>query len=442
LTGGRSRRPRYRAAARRAGRRRPGRGTRPGDTARGAATDEYGGGPSPTGGRRGRDEGGRTLSATERVPTLAGGIWQPGDDPGRRRFVSLFGEAGLELEAGGRFGPITVAYETWGQPSPRRDNAVLVEHALTGDSHAAGPAGPGHLTPGWWDALIGPGRAIDTDRWWVICPNTLGGCQGSTGPASAAPDGSPWGSRFPVVTVRDQVSVEAALADALGIERWAAVVGGSMGGMRALEWAVTFPDRVASMVVLACGAAATAEQIALCAMQGHAIRLDPAFRNGDYYGSGTRPERGLGLARRIGHLSYRSELELDTRFGRLAQTGEEPMRSGRYAVESYFDHHADKLVHRFDANSYLVLSRAMDHHDIGRGRGGVAAALSGVRARATVVAVDSDRLYPLRLQHELAALLPGHPEVHVVRSIYGHDAFLVEADQVGSYVRHALAADD
>ena len=161
-----------------------------------------------------------------------------------------------------------------------RDNAVLVEHALTGDSHAAGPAGAGHLTPGWWDPLIGPGAAIDTDRWWVICPNTLGGCQGTTGPVSPSPDGSPWGSRFPAITIRDQVAVEAALADALGIERWAAVIGGSMGGMRALEWAVTYPERVERLIVLACGTAASAEQIALCAVQAHAIRLDPQFQRG------------------------------------------------------------------------------------------------------------------------------------------------------------------
>ena len=317
---------------------------------------------------------------------------------------------------------------------------MLIEHALTGDSHASGGSGPGHPSPGWWDALIGPGAPIDTDRWWVICPNTLGGCQGTTGPSSASPDGSPWGSRFPVVTVRDQVAVEAAVADALGIERWAAVIGGSMGGMRALEWAVSSPDRVERMVVIACGAAATAEQIALCAVQAEAIRLDAGFRGGDYYDAapGDGPERGLGLARRIGHVSYRSEPELDARFGRGPQSGEDPAAGGRYAVESYLDHHAHKLTGRFDANSYLVLSRAMDHHDVGRGRGGRGRALSHVTAASTIVAVDSDRLYPPRLQHELAALLPGRPEVHVVHSLYGHDAFLVESAQVGGFIGSAL----
>jgi len=372
----------------------------------------------------------------------ATGAWQPGDHPGRRQFATVFDDEPLALELGGSFGPITVAYETWGRRSAEGDNAVLVLHALTGDSHAAGDAGPGHLTPGWWGPVIGPGGPIDTDRWWVVCPNTLGGCQGTTGPASEAPDGKPWGSRFPLITTRDQVAVEAALARVLGITRWAAVVGGSMGGMRALEWGVAFPDRVERMIVLACGAAATAEQIALCAVQARAIRLDPGFLGGDYYGrpAGEGPARGLGLARRIGHITYRSEIELQGRFGRLAQDGEDPLADGRYAVESYLDHQAEKLVRRFDANSYLVLSRTMDHHDVGRGRGGVASALERVQAKPTIVTIDSDRLYPPRLQHELHAHLPGRPELHVVNSPFGHDAFLIETEQVGKYIRMGLQA--
>lgn len=373
-------------------------------------------------------------------PAATSGVWWPGDDPGHRTFASLFSEESLKLEGGGSFGPITVAYETWGNPSASRDNAVLIEHALTGDSHAAGPAGPGHRTPGWWDPLIGPGRAIDTDRWWVICPNTLGGCQGTTGPVSPSPDGSPWGSRFPAITIRDQVSVEAALADSIGIERWAAVVGGSMGGMRALEWGVTYPERVERMIVVGCGAAATAEQIGLCAVQAHAIRLDPLFNGGDYYDGrhGDGPQLGLGLARRIGHISYRSELELASRFGRDAQAAEDPLAGGRYAVESYLDHHGDKLRRRFDANSYLVLSRAMDHHDVGRGRGGAERALSSVLARSTVAAIDSDRLYPPRLQHEIAEYLPDRPRVSLIHSLYGHDGFLIESEQVGDVIAAAL----
>jgi homoserine O-acetyltransferase len=202
-----------------------------------------------------------------------------------------------------------------------------------------------------------------------------------------------------------------------------------------------FPPRVDRLVVVACGAAATAEQIALCSVQAQAIRLDPGFRGGDYYGAapGDGPERGLGLARRIGHMSYRSEIELDTRFGRAPQAREDPGRGGRYSVESYLDHHAGKLVRRFDANSYLVLSRAMDHHDIGRDRGGMASALARVAAETTVVGVDSDRLYPPRLQYELAAHLPGRPDVQLVHSPYGHDAFLIEAEQVGHFIGTALA---
>jgi homoserine O-acetyltransferase len=243
-----------------------------------------------------------------------------------------------------------------------------------------------------------------------------------------------------LITIRDQVAVEAAFADALGIDQWAAVIGGSMGGMRALEWAVTYPERVSRLVVLAVGAAATAEQIALCAVQAEAIRLDPGFRGGDYYDAppDQGPERGLGLARRIGHISYRSEPELHARFGRQPQATEEPLAGGRYAVESYLDHHAEKLIQRFDANSYLVLSRAMDHHDVGRDRGGIGPALGQVQAIATVIGVDSDRLYPLRLQYELASLLPGQPEVHLVRSLHGHDAFLVESAQVGDVTAAAL----
>jgi homoserine O-acetyltransferase len=368
---------------------------------------------------------------------VSASAWGPGDHPGRRRFALLFDHAPLALELGGRSGPVTVAYETWGERDADGSNGVLVEHALTGDSHVAGGAETGHPAPGWWDGLIGPGRAIDTNRWWVVCANVLGGCQGTTGPFSPAPDGRPWGPRFPVITVRDQVAVEKALADFLGVGRWAAVVGGSMGGMRALEWAVSHPDQVARLVLVATTAAASAEQLALTAVQAHAIRSDPAFAGGDYYG-GPGPVTGLGLARRIGHISYRSEAELSQRFGRRPQAGEDPSRGGRYAVESYLDHHADKLAARFDANSYLVLSRAMDHHDVGRGRGGVAAALSQVRARSTVAAISSDRLYPPYQQEQLAALLPGLPNFDVVQSLYGHDGFLIEVEQVSKVVAGAL----
>ena len=339
--------------------------------------------------------------------------------------------------------PIRVAYETWGRLHPDGGNAVLILHALTGDSHAAGPAGPGHPQPGWWDALIGPGRAIDTDRWFVVCPNVLGGCRGTTGPASPAPDGHPFGSRFPVVTVRDQVRVEAALADQLGVRRWGAVIGGSMGGMRALEWAVGAPDRVERAVVIATGLAASAEQIALASIQIAAIRLDPAFHDGDYYDGGRRagPDAGLGLARRLAQVTYRTEGELKSRFGRLAQDGEDPMKGGRYAVESYLDHHASKLAARFDANSYIALNQAMNHHDVGRGRGGAAAALAAVTADVTVVGIDSDRLYPVEQQQQICDLLPGHPVLEVIPSSHGHDGFLIETEGVGRILARALSRE-
>lgn len=370
------------------------------------------------------------------------GAWRPGDPSGQRRFATLFDVRPHVLETGGRLEHVTVAYETWGELNDARDNALLVLHALTGDSHAAGPAGPGHAFEGWWDAVVGPGRAIDTDRFFVVCPNVLGGCQGTTGPASTDPaTDHPYGSRFPVVTIRDQAVVESALADRLGIARWAAVVGGSMGGQRALEWAVAFPDRVPRAVILACGAQATAEEIALCSLQIRAIHADPAFRGGDYYdhAPGEGPWRGMSLARGIGQVSYRSELELDARFGRGHQGDELPLEGGRYAVESYLDYHGEKLASRFDANTYITLSRAMNHHDVGRGRGGIAAALARIRADVTIAGISSDRLYPLRLQHELAELIPGASGVAVIESLDGHDGFLTETEQVGAVIRKALA---
>lgn len=333
-----------------------------------------------------------------------------------------------------------IAYETWGRLSPDRSNAVLVLHALTGDSHAAGPAGPGHPTPGWWDGLIGPGRALDTDRWFVVAPNVLGGCQGSTGPSSYRPGGRRWGGAFPHLTQRDQVAAEAEVADALGIGRWALVAGGSMGGMRALEWAVSRPERTEALLLLACTAAASAEQIAWATVQLRAIRDDPHWRDGDYHDAapGHGPHAGLGLARRLAHVTYRSEAELGARFGRAPQDAEDPWRGGRYQVESYLDHHAAKLVRRFDPGSYVALTQAMNGHDVGRGRGGVRAALRRVTARTLVAGVSSDRLYPLAQQEELAAGIPGAGPVRVVASPYGHDGFLIETGQVGELVGELL----
>ncbi|MDN5764521.1 MAG: homoserine O-acetyltransferase [Humibacillus sp.] len=366
------------------------------------------------------------------------GAWREGDPVGRRVFVDI---GTVQLERGAALPDVRIAIETWGRLNEAGDNVILVEHALTGDSHVTGEAGEGHPSPGWWNSLIGPGRAVDPDHWFVVSTNVLGGCQGSTGPSSRASDGRAWGSRFPYLTVRDQVQAEAAALDRIGVRRIAAVIGGSMGGMRSLEWAATYPDRVERAIVLASTAHTTADQIAWCQAQLLAIRSDPDFCGGDYYDTGKSPVAGLGLARRIAHITYRTEHELGERFGRTPQTGEEPLGAstrGRFAIESYLDHHAGKLARRFDANSYLVLTDAMNSHDLGRDRGGVEAALRTVRADCTIVSVDSDRLYPPRLSDEMHEALPRSTRASIT-SRFGHDGFLIEEDQVAEIVRAALA---
>jgi homoserine O-acetyltransferase len=342
------------------------------------------------------------------------------------------------LEGGGTLDSVTVAFETWGTLNASRKNAVLVLHALTGDSHASGTSGPAHIAPGWWDGIIGPGLAIDTNRFFVVCPNVLGGCQGTTGPSSLADDGKPFGSRFPDITIRDQVAVEIALANQLDIDAWHAVVGGSMGGMRALEWAVSYPTRLERAVVIAVGAAATADQIALCSLQVRSIENDPHFFQGDYYSTGETPLKGMSIARGLGQFSYRTATEFETRFGRLAQDNADVLRGGTYAIESYLAHHGNKLGSRFDPNSYVVLNEAMNSHDIGRGRGGVEAALTSVSIPVAVAGVTNDRLYPISLQQELADFLPNTSGLSVITSSFGHDGFLLEIHQVGALISSAL----
>src|SRR6478736_4211138 len=335
------------------------------------------------------------MTATQTRSTAA--VWRPGDPVGDRRFAAI---GPLALERGGELPDVTVAYETWGTLSPSGDNAVLVEHALTGDSHVVGDSGPG--------------------------------------PASADSGGRPWGGRFPFITVRDQVAAEVALADALGIRRWHGVLGGSMGGMRVLEWVASHPDRVERALVLASTPYATADQVAWCQPQLLAIRSDPAYRGGDYYGHDEWPLTGMGIARRIAHTTYRHEAELDDRFGRRPRDGEDPLGGGgRYDVESYLDHHAAKLARRFDPNSYVVLTEAMNSHDVGRGRGGLAAALAPYRGELHVAGVTTDRLYPLRLSEEIAAARDGSV-LSVIESRHGHDGFLVETAQVGAVIARAL----
>ncbi|MFF1633673.1 homoserine O-acetyltransferase [Leifsonia sp. NPDC058248] len=373
----------------------------------------------------------------------ASGAWKESDEEGGRRFAGI---GAFEFESGETLPYVRVAYETWGELSRERDNAILVLHALTGDSHAVGAAGPGHPTPGWWQGIIGPGKAIDTDRFFVVVPNMLGACQGTTGPASIAPDGAEWGPRFPFTSIRDQVNAQAAFADAIGIERWAGVVGGSMGGMQALEWAVAYPDRVERLAVIAAPPFSTADQIALNSVQIEAVRTDPLFRGGLYYDAadGEGPHQGLALARRMALLNYRSPSELNERFSRSWQSGISPLGDGgRFAVESYLDFHGNKFTRRFDANSYITLVQAMNSHDVGRGRGGVAEALTRVTARTLVVGIDSDRLFPVEGQREIARHLPGTIDGAVpvvIESDFGHDGFLIEDDAVSEQLRRLFDA--
>ncbi|MGY0503404.1 homoserine O-acetyltransferase MetX [Nocardia sp. FBN12] len=349
--------------------------------------------------------------------------------------VGVIAIGDVALENGAEVRDVRLAVQRWGELSPTLDNVVLVEHALTGDSHViGGPDG----APGWWEGMVGPGAPIDTDEWCVIATNVLGGCKGSTGPASLAPDGKPWGARFPELTIRDQVTAEAQLFDVLGIERLGAVVGGSMGGMRVLEWMIGLPERVSAALVLAVGARATADQIGTQTTQMAVIAADPDWQGGNYHGTGRAPMTGMGLARRIAHLTYRTDGELDHRFANNAQGDEDPWNGGRYAVQSYLEHQADKLCQRFDPATYVLLSEAMNRHDVGRGRGGIAAALASTSVPCVVGGVDSDRLYPLNTQAELAEGLPGCAGLEIVHSRDGHDGFLTEAAAVSKLLTETM----
>jgi homoserine O-acetyltransferase len=374
------------------------------------------------------------------------GAWRPGDEPGQRRFARVGTDRPFVLEGGGMLRDVCVAYETWGELSPAGDNAILLCHALTGDSHAVGGLGPGHPTPGWWDALVGPGKAIDTDRWFVVCANVLGGCQGTTGPASPHPDdGKPYGSRYPVVTIRDMVRAENVVAQHLGIHQWLAVVGGSMGGMQVLEWGVMYPDRVGALVPIATAAAASAQQIGWWSSGRRAIRMDPRWRGGDYYDAapGDGPHEGLATARMMSMMTFRSDDVFSARFGRETV---EPVDGftlwQRFQVERYLEYQGDKLVRRFDANSYLILTKAMDLHDLARGRGGYAPAFARLRAPLLSVGIDSDILYPSHQSREIVELATAEgvdARYAELRSPHGHDAFLIETDQLAEVIGEFLA---
>ncbi|MCR6711843.1 MAG: homoserine O-acetyltransferase [Demequina sp.] len=371
------------------------------------------------------------MTTTQVEPTLgaipASAAWRPGDPVGNRRFASI---GDVWLEDGGVVPDAVLAYETWGTLNAARDNAVYIAHALTGDSHAYGDPEPGHPTPGWWNPLIGPGKPVDPAKHFIVSANVIGGCQGSTGPASLAPDGRVWGSRFPWPSVRDHVDAELRLTELLGIDRWRLLAGPSLGGMRVLEWAATYPERVGAIAVLGTTAATTADQLAWGVPQVAAIRADPRFRDGDYYDAadGEGPHVGLGIARQIAHITYRSEAELGRRFDRDRRA------DGVFEVQSYLEHHGDKLARRFDANTYLRLVHAINGHDVGRGRGGVNRALGRFEGPALVIAVSSDRLYPPSNAQAIAAALSGADGVTLVSSPVGHDGFLVESEAINAVV--------
>ena len=407
--------------------------------------DSQGSGPSSRPHLQWTRTGGPSRAQSRRLttPFPASGAWREGDPVGGRRFADI---GALELEAGGHIPAVRMAYETWGTLNEAGDNAVLVLHALTGDSHVTGAAGDGHATAGWWSQMVGPGAPIDTDRYFVVAPNVVGGCQGSTGPSSPAPDGQPWGSHFPIITVRDQVAAEIELTRAIGVQSWQFVVGASMGGLRVLEWALLGPEAgiaVQSIGVIASAAQTPGDQIAWAHPQLTAIHADPKFRGGDYYDAapGDGPHLGLGIARSIAHTTYRSAHEFDERFGRISQGGEDPMRGGRFAVQSYLDHHAIKLAKRFVANSYVVLTESMLTHDLGRDRGGVNTALASITARTLVVAVDSDRLFLPAESERIARYVPD-AQARLLHSEFGHDGFLIEFDQLGPIVASFLAGAD
>ena len=369
------------------------------------------------------------------------GAWQPGDPSGAREFLDL--PRSLALEGGGVIESVTLAYETWGTLNQEASNAILICHALTGDAHVTGGGGGTYTDEGWWSRIVGPGKAIDTNEFFVVCANVLGGCQGTTGPASINPStGKPYGSSFPQITNRDIARSQMCLAEKLGIDRWFSVIGGSMGAMAVLEFAAMFPDRVRSIAPIASALAASPQQIAWSAVGRLAVANDAHFAGGDYYESVEGPGRGLAVAREIALIHYRSDVEWNQRFGR------EPLDRmyrfdpwGRFQIEAYLDHHGRKFPSRFDANSYIVLNRAMDLHDLGRGRGGPVRALERFTGPSMTVSVSTDALYPPYQQEEMAKVLRANGRScshHMIESVYGHDGFLVEHDKLAPMLNEFL----
>jgi homoserine O-acetyltransferase len=375
----------------------------------------------------------------------------------------------VQLDCGRQLSGVRIAYETYGTLAPERDNVILVCHALSGDAHAAGLSdsptaastrdgfaaedrdGSVGKALGWWDGMIGPGKAFDTDHFFVVSTNLLGGCRGTTGPSSLDPaTGKPYGSSFPVITVSDMVRTERAFLDALGIERLAAVAGGSLGGMQAFEWAIRYPDQVDAIVVIASTHALHPQGVAWNAIAREAIMRDPAWQHGDYYGTGHAPQAGMGVARMVGHVTYLSAPALQEKFGRRLQFSDDiryTITDAEFEVESYLRHQADSFVRRFDANTYLYTSRALSYFDLARqyGGGSLTEALQDVNARTLLISFSSDWLYPPAGSEEIEAALRelSKPvELHVIEAPYGHDCFLLEEARQTPIIRRFLIDDE
>src|SRR5690242_217550 len=370
----------------------------------------------------------------------------------------------VRLDCGRMLSPVRVAYETYGTLSPRRDNVILVCHALSGDAHAAGfaktpPAestrdgfgatdrdGTAGKGLGWWDGMIGPGKAFATDRFHVVSTNLLGGCRGTTGPSSVNPaTGRPYGPDFPVITVADMVRTERVFLRALGIDRLAAVTGGSLGGMQAFEWSILFPDEVGAVVAIASTHALQPQGVAWNAIAREAIMRDPDWQGGRYYGTGRQPDAGMGVGRMVGHITYLSAQALDDKFGRRLQFADDvryTITQPEFQVESYLRHQANSFVKRFDANTYLYMSRALTYFDLARQHGGsLAWAFADVTARTLLISFSSDWLYPPVASEEIAAALRGlgkPVESHVIEAPYGHDCFLLEEARQTPIIRRFL----
>ena len=346
----------------------------------------------------------------------------------------------LFLDSGERLGPITLAYETYGKLNAQRTNAILVLHALSGDAHAAGF----HVEddkPGWWDEMIGPGKAFDTDKYFVICSNVLGGCKGSTGPSSINPvTNKPFGLDFPTITIKDIANAQRRLIDHLGIEKLLCVVGGSMGGMQALQWAASYPERVGSVIPIATTLKHSPQQIAFNEVGRQAIMADPDWKGGNYYG-GAPAAKGLAVARMIGHITYMSDTSMSEKFGRRIKNDRVESRFGaEFEVERYLHYHGDNFVKRFDANSYLYITKALNYFDLSNGKT-LFEVFKGIRAQFLIMAFKSDWLYPTYQSKEILKIckLAGIEATYCeINSTYGHDAFLLEIEEETHLIRHFL----